>query len=331
MAATLGGGTSPIRRTFRTIARCIIRSGMGLRATSTVLLSLPSNMLDPERCLILVGNRRIRVLFMDSMRFLVLPKVGFTRRGMEIEIATRGKNDGGPYPVIDAWDSGGRWFEEPIRDVDPLPCCPTGWNHEGIARAALSHLESWSAESIVVNSSETYAESIRERLRELAACTIGDFALRELLREPWMSVLTRLAATATLGGVETRVSHGDLQPGNILVDKKSRRPILTDWETSARRSTWYDRLVLGLGTRRGGHLLARFQRFLAGAPLYGDAFQSRAANQDRKGVLATFLLEELAWLSEESTAGPFLSPPSGVIEYVRELKRAGPRLERLFR
>ena len=46
------------------------------------------------------------------------------------------------------------------------------------------------------------------------------------------------------------LSHGDLQSGNIWVDKNGEALIL-DWETHSLRSQWYDKLVLEKSLRRG--------------------------------------------------------------------------------
>jgi len=52
----------------------------------------------------------------------------------------------------------------------------------------------------------------------------------------------------TVGGqILTALTHGDFQPGNILVD--GDRVWLIDWEYSARRQVGYDALVYALCSR----------------------------------------------------------------------------------
>ena len=60
----------------------------------------------------------------------------------------------------------------------------------------------------------------------------------------------KLAALAASGDdVMLTFSHGDLQPGNIWVENRTRRIYIIDWESWAERSIWYDHAALYQGLR----------------------------------------------------------------------------------
>ena len=46
-------------------------------------------------------------------------------------------------------------------------------------------------------------------------------------------------------------SHGDLQPGNIWVEKDTHKIFIIDWESWGERSVWYDKVALYQGLRPG--------------------------------------------------------------------------------
>jgi hypothetical protein len=122
--------------------------------------------------------------------------------------------------------------------------------------------------------------------------------------------------SAALGTTELARSHGDFQPGNVLIDVDAGRVLLTDWEHTGVRFRWYDPLVWGLRSRFAGGLEGRVARFLSTGDLWGGAGQllPREASDRpwRESALALFLLEELAWIAEDSLSGPrlALSPPA---------------------
>lgn len=328
IAAMLRGGNSWEARALRAPIRAVLRTAAGLKVTSRRAFGLPSHVVDSTQTLLLLGNRRIRLVFLGSGRCLVLLKAGFSSEGMKTEIQRRGRHLAGPFPKIDAHDEEGRWFEEDVLDAEPLPRCPSSWKPEDLGSLAVKRLEDWSEHTIVWRNATEYVEELRCRLLGGLERRVGKYDLRLLLKPEWLDALSQRATR--LGTIETRVSHGDLQPGNILVERTSRVPLITDWETSDRRSVWYDRLVWALETRYGGDLMKRFNTFVTTGTSKRHPLVELRSRPQRQSVVALFLLEELEWLIRESTAGPLVCPGAGVFEYARELRKAGEGLGGIF-
>ncbi len=84
--------------------------------------------------------------------------------------------------------------------------------------------------------------------------------------------------------------------------------MLTDWEHSAERFRYYDALVWGLRSRHAVGLPRRIRRFLAAGELADNAVSllpsESAESKWRESALSMFILEEVAWITEDSLSGP---------------------------
>lgn len=313
------------RRPLQFVGGTLLCTRVGLRLTSRPEFNLYRSPLEAESTIILVGNRRLRILDLRNRRCLVLAKQGFSADSIRIEVGVRGATAAGPYPWIDNWAEDYRWFEEDLLDALPLPRCPAGWDQGKIAQEVADDLEAWAAPTAQKMSAGEYVQALADGIRDGLGRKVGRYVLAELLSPDWVDSLAHHAQGLEV--VETRRTHGDFQPGNILVLGQTRKPLLSDWETSDRRSRWYDRVVFGLRLRLGGAIARRLREFVEGGVSALPAV-TEGANR-RSAVLALVLLEDFAWLLRESAAGPLHRPASGVFEYARELPLLGPRLEAL--
>lgn len=95
------------------------------------------------------------------------------------------------------------------------------------------------------------------------------------------------------------VSHGDLQTGNIFVDKKTGETIVYDWETASPRSIWYDMGRFILYSQRAGRYAQmvnnRNTEEVRNALLLMDS--QKSYNMDE--VIAVLVLEELVAFTQE--------------------------------
>ena len=125
-----------------------------------------------------------------------------------------------------------------------------------------------------------------------------------------------LRAEAERGTVRLRTAHGDMQLGNVFLERATGRVWLLDWEHHGERQVGHDRLVLGLNSRSGGRTGPRLLAFLAGSRAFPfEPFDaSRAA---RRVAAARFLLEELRFHLRESLVGERALPSAGLLRYLR--------------
>jgi thiamine kinase-like enzyme len=102
-------------------------------------------------------------------------------------------------------------------------------------------------------------------------------------------------------------SHGDLQPGNVIVRDSDKKVFIIDWETWGIRSIWYDRMMLNYNLRNIYKLSENLMFFLkTDGKLLGDIFGGnlKSLGFNAKSMAALFLLEDIIWQLEETKALP---------------------------
>ena len=250
--------------------------------------------------LVLPGNQRLRAFDFGRGTTRVHLKQGFDAASIRTEVAVRGGGRQGPFPQITRSDPEGTWFEEPIVQGFVLSRCPPWKPRARYEAEGLRLLEEWLTASEKTADVAPYVASVHARFAELC-----DAFAERYPDEP--RALGRagevLAARAnTLDKLTLAHSHGDFQPGNLLVEQRTDRVFLTDWEYSARRSRRFDHLVHELRLRSA----------------VGLATRVRSYGGDRaEGALA--LLEELVRLLEENLSGCYIAPSVAYRCMTREL------------
>jgi hypothetical protein len=189
------------------------------------------------------GNRRIRFFDLSESRSRVVLKDSFSSDAIDAELAARGDGQSGPFPPILAYDRDAGWFTEPMIDGLVLARMSSAVRRRRCLDMSLRTLSAWAAPQRKYVTVEAWWDDNRTARAHLGALL------------PDIDVL--LGQTSH---IEVQPSHGDLQPGNILVDRKQERVWLLDWEFYGIRSTYYDPLVLLTGLRwpeRAGRALER--------------------------------------------------------------------------
>lgn len=277
--------------------------------------------------LVLPGNQRVRLFDFAAGQVRVRVKDGFARRTMETEIALRAGAptlERPPWVPITAHDPGAAWFDEPIVAAWELGRLPPWVNARAAEDEALRQLDRWLDHTAVEEPAPVVAAGALAAARDALAATRARFPQAAPGAEAWLAALADAAADAAT--VVTAHTHGDLQPGNVLVGRTEPRVWLIDWEHAARRGRLYDRLVYGLRSRRAAGLAARVRAVLGGrAPLpeRGALSALPTAPAARRAAVALFLLEDLTFYLRESTTGPYTQPSAGLGHYVAELSRCG--------
>lgn len=290
----------------------------GIRVLARPGFSAMPPLPDARWIAVVPGNQRVRTLDFARGTSRVFLKQGFDPHTMRTEIALRASGQPGPFPPIVAHDERATWFEEPVIDAYALPRCPPWFPRRELRAAALRAVENWAASGRRTDDGGRYAAGLRESIEH------GIRALRARFGESEIpagvvehaDALVRVAAAAD--EVVLAPSHGDLQPGNVLVDRRSRAVTVIDWEHCRERSSTYDRLVLLLGSRSGGNLNERIAAFLAGRSAE-PGLNELPDGPRRVPLTGVFLLEELDWYVRESLSGPYLKPSAGLGALVREL------------
>jgi hypothetical protein len=262
---------------------------------------------DARHRLILPGNRRIRLFDFQEEVSRVLLKEGFDSSAIAAEVAVRGRGREGPFPPIERVDPDGRWFEERLVHGFVLPRCPPWLDRRSYEGEAFRRLSEWHARRMDIVSAQSHAEALVDRIGERCERLRARFG--ETMPASARSVIEEWTTAATsLGSVEIVESHGDFQPGNVIVESESQNVWLVDWEHTDFRFSPYDRFVYGLRMRSPAGLKMRVQRYLETGRLDATVFGPEDPEL-RKSWMAMTLLEDLLWRAEEAVSGPYSAPP----------------------
>jgi len=274
---------------------------------------------------LLPGNQRIRLFDFGTQRTRVYAKEGFDNTLMVREIALRAGDGVGPYPpILDHDSEGATWFEEPLLAGWCFARCPAGLDPTAAVERALVDLETWSTEGAHLVPVRGHVDGLLVRLRAGLETLAERFGHDVTEWAAWLSALEEQAGD---GEVSVGPTHGDLQPGNIMVGEGAREATLVDWEHCKERMLPYDRLVLALGARYQRDLARRLVDFVTGQPLpWLPPGSERGAE-----VAARSLLEDLTFQVEEAAGGPYRQLTAGILAREGVLRRLGPSLEALWR
>jgi hypothetical protein len=273
------------------LAGTALASRVGLAVTSRSVFTVDPALPDTHNLLILPGNRRIRFFDFGSGKSRVALKDGFDDTAMSTELGVRGGGQVGPFPPI--LRSGSGWFEEDIIDGLTLSRCPPRLDRATIDEVALARLEAWGARSAESVDTASYIDSQVEVVTALAE---GRLALPKNLAETVSAIQSQTVI---------QDSHGDCQPGNIIIEQDGSNPLFIDWEYHGRRSRHYDRVVFGTGLRWPANLSERLRKhdyYVAGAS--SATLNDLPGGEARRALIVTALLEDVVWRLKTWKSGP---------------------------
>lgn len=281
---------------------------LGLFITAPIVLGLVSKtalwvepaLPDAQDSLIIPGNRRIRIFNFASGIVTAIAKSGYDNFSFKKEISVRYKTDLGPFlPISDA-DINGRWFEEHIISGFSLPRCPPFAGKARYEKDAVSKLKLWQENTMRASAPSSYIETLAEHITKMGEIAKSIFP--SFKNELLLNALTFLKKRAmACDKVELVFSHGDFQPGNVLIDRSINKIWIIDWEFASYRSRYYDFFVWYLFSRYASGLKNRFENFnkygvqMSWMPL--ENLKQDRCNRD--AAFATFLMEELDWHLKE--------------------------------
>lgn len=274
-----------------------------------------------EHLVIAPNNRSIR--FFDHETGLVgcIIKQGFTDRYFSNQLRFRLEH---PYPFIPPLTEwGSDWFREPIMYGHPLARVTDESQYERGLLDALGDISKIVRDSLKYSDCRTYVSSL------CAALTAGIEKARGtkgiLMADSAEKIVGDLVSVLNSGfpGVPIALSHGDLQTGNIWVERDGTTWIY-DWETAGIRSVWYDTSTLLLSLRRAGGVERLWTSHACnetkGAILRNDARKDYSVGE-MKQIAAIVLLEDILFYLEDMLELPKDYGGRIFDEYITRLSR----------
>lgn len=304
-----------------------LASAPGLRLAGRTAFFVDPPVHGAADLLIMPGNRRVRVFDFARRVCRVLLKEGFGPRVMETEVAVRGGPTGGPFPPITQAAPDLSWFEEPLVAGRVLPRLPPWTPARPLEARALAALAAFTRPSRRTVGAASHLEPLLTRVALAAAEVTARYGAAAASPAAYASALAEVAAIP--GELDVATTHGDLQPGNILVTHGGKDVLILDWEHSGTRLADYDALVLGLRSRAAHGLGARVLAFVSGATPCAGLGPEAAGLPWRRATAAAFLLEDLCFYLEESVEVPGSRPSAGLAVLGQELATLGPDLASL--
>ena len=287
---------------------------------------------DSDNVMWMPGNCRFRKFDFLKRTVRIYPKSGFSDESIHRELCFRTKIDGANFahdwllPIHKYDDSANavKTFEEPIIDAIPINRIPGYRNNDDYIRAIEKILEqlhqfeeyenigqgkaqkSMTASDYITwkqNQFHYYSDVLHERFPGIS---LANVTLR-------MSKAFDVVSSAKT--IETAWTHGDFQPGNILISQNRQSDIfIADWEDVGIRAGIYDAMTYNLESRTRPDVYKRLQ-------LFADDPSSFPMKVDCSPTLAAALweIEEWIWLLESSARKGIIQIPLGLCRRFREI------------
>jgi hypothetical protein len=200
---------------------------------------------------------------------------------------------------------GTNWYREKILPGQPLARIRNKKLYQQCIGQALSGLREITSDTIFYTDPAEYAEKLGwEILEKIEVAKVRKKIncaeeIRDLTKDS-----CRIASLINKK-IPLAISHGDLQAGNLWVDKKVKKTYIIDWETNETRSIWYDPATLLLATRRYDGIINMFMnresKYVRDAVLIND----KEKDYNMSGVMGILMLEDIMFYLDDMMELPF--------------------------
>ena len=285
---------------------------------------------DADDLLILGGNNRLRILDLQAQHVYFVLKDGFDKQSVRREVEIRQIVQSSHIPEVLYLAPDGTWFEQRYIRGAALNRLPSGRDPLPFEEQAIRLLAKWAANTVETVSIADYSRSLLDQIEAHLATRVPDGLehMKAQVRTWARALCVAIERLAALEGssIELALSHGDFQPGNILLE--GNHLWVTDWEYNARRQRHYDILVYGLRSRFARGLANRIGRLIADhrvfhePPWWACPHLSEMPPERLRLVLLVFLLEDLLWRVQDNIRPLFFQPDVGWFAFAAEMPNA---------
>lgn len=211
---------------------------------------------------------------------------------------------------------GETWFRETLLDGKMLARLTDENQYSNAVIKALEYMKDLAEDTIETKKSSEYIRELLERNTAYLDMAEKNKAITnyDIARE-YLEVLGK-ATKEIKTDISTVMSHGDLQGGNILVDRE--KVWIIDWETSGRRSCWFDAITILYSTRyHGGIRKLVDQCDLPETKKKLTSFYK--CGWKTKDMIAVFLLEDMMFYFEDMLELPKNAGSLSFDNYMKEI------------
>ncbi len=235
-----------------------------------------------DSMLIFPSNRKIRFMDFCSGNSRVCMKHGYNNMMIQKEIEFRKKYENQPF-ILKILESDERYYTESILSGQSVIRIADRDKRNRYREMAVNMLDRFGNESKNNEDIKVYAESLNEHIEK----SLSDVRYKEL------KILCSDVCNAVEPGIiEKRLSHGDLQEGNMWVDDRENIYIL-DWESCEIRSSLYDDAVFYYNTRNAYDYVNALTRITE------NIYNINSIGRAGKNSVRIFILEDIKWMIDE--------------------------------
>lgn len=236
-------------------------------------------------------NRTIRFYYYKEEYVDIIVKKGYRNDFLANQIAFREKVDIPFIPKI--LEHGDNWYREAIMHGNALARVRSDRVYKQALKQvddALQTLASYERKTV---SSADYCDQLRGEAIRLAK------AIDNGMADNLSAVLSELKIDTMK--VPIAISHGDLQSGNIWVERNGKT-LIYDWETVARRSVWFDPTVLYRNLHSGCFAVNIYQSLNADKRIFAnDINKDEYGEREYRIIEKIIVLEDLIFCLNEAT------------------------------
>lgn len=202
--------------------------------------------------LISPANRKIRIYDFKTNTVDVIVKSSFTNKYFDNELSFRLNCKYDFIPSVIKY--GEKWYRESILPGQPLARIRDKKLYNKCIKDTVIFIKRIVDDTLQYVDVKQYSQNIYDDIINkliIAKEKKNVKKLKIIIEIAQIALQKAIKLEAPLPIVE---SHGDLQSGNIWVDKKIGKVYILDWETHGKRSVWYDSAIILLSIRRANML-----------------------------------------------------------------------------
>lgn len=192
-------------------------------------------------------NRKYRIFHFEKNKVVVLVKSGFAKECIHQEISFRKQNK--KECILPILADGEGFYTETI--LNGVPLARIEKNYKTYEQQALRTIREISREYRQTVSAQEYARKLCEKITDGCQCLSPYFSDSRRQRLQALTAGLYKSLEGQNKQLVLGLSHGDLQPGNVWIERGTKKLYLIDWETWGIRSEWYDKAVLMCNIRNG--------------------------------------------------------------------------------
>ena len=262
------------------------------------------------------GNHRFRKFDFNQRTLRIYPKHGFSRDGILQEIQIRSEM-ADKYcwilPILRS-DKEDCFIEEPLISAHPLNREPNKNRVSCALHKAWEILNELHTHQYQKLKTDEYIDIKRQEFVQAKNNLSRMF--RGIVFDNVDNVFEKSARILKRTEyIDVSLTHGDFQPGNLLIPDEKRDDIwLIDWEDAGIRASVYDKMTYLLKSRSPYGLKKRVRDFLRNP----EHYETRPEASPGIAV-ALWAIEEWIWLMNASSRQGISSLPAGLCQHFREI------------